>query len=268
MAKLTDLGDDDFHLDFSAVFRRGLYDVDAEVRRLSIDGLWEHEHVTLVRPFLRLLEDESPEVQASAASALGRFVLQGELGQLTMERFQEIVSRLLALTDDVAVPTAVRRRAIESLAYSSDPELRGIIARAYEDPDDRMRQSAIFAMGRSADEYWRGQVRAELSSDEAAFRFEAARAAGELADPKAVASLARLLADEEIGVREVAIWSLGQIGGAQARRALQIFIEQDESELAEQARDALAEMALLEGDLTTPFLGDSLFEGEDDDDDA
>ena len=256
VAALTEAGDEDIQLDYSAVFRRGLRDDDAEVRRASIDGLWENENVTLIRPFLRLLDDSDTAVRASAATALGRFVLQGELGHLTEERYDEILSRLRAIIAEPSVPISVRRRAVESIAYSSTSDVRDIIARGYEDADPEMRQSAIFAMGRSADHYWRGQVRVELRNEGPAFRYEAARAAGELADPQAVPALARLLRDDVLAVREMAIWALGQIGGSAARQALQLFIEQDKSALTDHARDSLAEMALLSGDLTSPFLGE------------
>jgi hypothetical protein len=239
--------DEDVQLDFTAIFRRGLQDPDEVVRRLSIDGLWEDEAVTLIRPFLTLLrQDPSPAVRASAATALGRFVLQGELGYLTDERTHELLETLVATIADMTLPVAVRRRAVEAIAYSGDDRVPDIIARAYEDASEEMRLSALFAMGRSADEIWRGVVRAELGNSDPAFRFEAARAAGELADPKAAERLIVLLTDTDQEVREMAIWALGQIGGPQARKALQVIGQSKNPTLRRLARDSMAELSLLD----------------------
>jgi HEAT repeat protein len=270
VALMNEQAEEDFQLDFSAVLRRGIRDEDAEVRRAAIEGLWEDESVTLIRPFLKLLhEDASPDVRASAASALGRFVLLGELGRLTDERSRELVESLVTIVADRSLPIDVQRRAVESLAYSSDDRVRSIIGRAYEDESADMRASAIFAMGRSADEYWRGAVRAELFNEDPAHRFEAARAAGELADPRAVERLIVLLKDRDRQIRIMAIWALGQIGGAAARRALKQVAQADLSREARQhARESLAEMALL-ADETIAFVDDpELYDeaGEDDGD--
>jgi hypothetical protein len=257
VALMSEQADEDVQLDFTAVFRRGLTDEDAEVRRAAIEGLWEDESVTLIRPFLHLLhEDVSPDVRASAASALGRFVLLGELGRLSGERSRQVIEALLAIVSDRSLPIDVRRRAVESLAYSSDDRIRPVIGRAYEDESADMRASAIFAMGRSADEYWRGAVRAELFNEDPAHRFEAARAAGELADPRAVERLIVLLKDRDREIRMIAIWALGQIGGAAARRALKQVAQAGLSRDArQQARESLAEMSLLD-DETIAFVDD------------
>ncbi|MGH2543401.1 MAG: HEAT repeat domain-containing protein [Ardenticatenaceae bacterium] len=261
--------DEDFQLDFTAVFRRGLQDMDAAVRQACVEGLWEDESITLIRPFLALLGDENHAVQACAATALARFVLQGELGYLSAERYQEIVQALVEKIQDPDSPLSVRRRAVEAIAYSSDDRVRDIIARAYEDASVEMRISAVFAMGRSADDYWRESVRGELWSENPALRYEAARAAGELADPQAVERLVMLLGDGDREVREMAIWALGQIGGSAAKRALKAVINGDQPvPLRRLARDSLAEMNLLDETsdsfLVDATLYDSLEEDNDD----
>ncbi len=266
---LSEQADQDVLLDFSSVFRHGLRDSDAEVRNTSVRGLREDEAVTLIRPFLRLLaEDSSMEVRASAASALGHFVLQGELGYLTDERNRELVEALARVIADDSLPVSVRRRAVESLAYSGDERVREIIARAYEDVSEEMRISAVTAMGRSADEYWRGTARIELLNENPDARLEAARAAGELTDGKAVARLILLLADSDPGVRQMAVWALGQIGGNQAREALKIVAKSENTAMRLAARDSLAEMSLFDDEnptLSSPALFDADEEIEDDD---
>ncbi len=244
---LAQQAEEDIQLNFSAVFRRGLRDRDAQVRQASIDGLWEDESLTLLRPLLRLLHDEDEGVRASAATALGRFVLQGELGHLSSERYEELIETLVKLARNPLLSVAVRRRAVEAIAYSSDERVRDIIARAYEEEADEMRASALFAMGRSADEYWSGQVRGELSNENPALRYEAARAAGELGDRRAVLRLIPLAVQGDPVVRDVAIWALGQIGGPVAKEALKQIAQGEQGpSVRRAARDALAELALID----------------------
>jgi hypothetical protein len=258
---LGEKAEEDFQLDFSAIFRRGLQDGDASVRQTSVDGLWEDESITLIRPFLRLLGDASHAVQASAAAALGRFVLQGEMGYIPPERSEEIVQALVEKIENSALPLSVRRRAVEAVAYSSDERVRGIIARAYEDESADMRASALFAMGRSADEYWSGIVRGELVSRNPALRYEAARAAGELSDARSVERLIALLADADREVRGMVIWALGQIGGPAAKQALRGVIESNQpAALRQLARDSLAEMSLLDEESPAFLINPALYE--------
>lgn len=247
VALMGEAADEDVQLDYRAVFRRGLDDADAEVRRLSVEGLWEDESVTLVRPLLALLrQDESMSVRASAATALGRFVLQGELKQLSEERLAEMVEALVGTVGATELPVAVRRRAVESLGYSGDERVPGIIQRAHTDDAEEMRISALFAMGRSADEQWAATVRHELDNENPAIRFEAVRAAGELGDSRAVQPLVALIADSDKEVREMAVWALGEIGGPVAKAALRKVVTGEDRALRQLARDSLAEMALLD----------------------
>jgi len=153
-------------------------------------------------------------------------------------------------------PVEVRRRALESLAYSSMPELPTLIQNAYFDDDELMRQSALFAMGRSADRRWARLVLAELGSPEPAMRFEAALAAGEMALREAVQTLIRRLDDPDAGVRDAAITPLGKIVGPAAKRALQALAKGSDEVLAQAAEDALDELNF-GGESLDDVLGDT-----------
>ncbi|MDQ7028302.1 MAG: HEAT repeat domain-containing protein [Ardenticatenia bacterium] len=245
---MAELAEDDVYADFTAVFRFALEDEDADVRSVAIDGLWEDESVSLVPRLLHLLQsDPSEAVQARAAAALGRFVLAGELGHWSPMRTHKVVEALIHVISDGSLSTELRRRAVESVAYSSDARVRGIIARAYRDVNRKMRVSAIFAMGRSADPHWYEIVEQEMESDDPEMRYEAARAAGELGDKRAVDQLIALLDDPDPEVREVAIWSLGEIGGQRARRALKALLNHRDPGVVEAAQEALAVSRLNEG---------------------
>jgi len=250
ITRLVELAEDDFTADFNAVFRQALTDSEPQVRARAIEGLWEDESPDLVFPLLRMVnEDDSPLVRAKAATALGRYVLLGELEELDVELANAITESLFSVIARKDQTTEVRRRAIEAVSYSGDKRTRDVILRAYHDPDEKMQASAIFAMGRSADPYWQGTVVLELDNPNPVLRYEAACAAGELESPLATQSLIRLLDDPDREVRQMAMWSLGQIGGPEAREALiRCLDEEDDELLREAAEDALAELELSDGE--------------------
>jgi HEAT repeat protein len=250
MARLVEMAEADFEVDFGAVFRLGLEDADAEVRAASIEGLWEDEDVRLV-PLLAALvrEDEAVIVREAAAKSLGRFVLLGELEKIRPDPQAMAYEALLAAYQDTEEHTDVRRRALESLAYASNETVPELIREAYAAPEEKMCVSAVFAMGRSADIRWARQVRQELFSPNPARRFESARACGELQVSEAVPELEELADDADREVQEAALWALGQIGGDRARQILERYCRTKDEATQSAAEAALAELEFLHGDL-------------------
>jgi hypothetical protein len=269
-----------FEVNFDVIFRIGLEDPDQEVRATAIDGLWEDEDPDLIGPFLVMMrQDPSPRVRAAAASGLGRYVLAGELEKLPQPVEARIMTELLTVGLLAGESIDVRRRAVESAAYACTPEVHDMLEMAYYDEDEKMRISAIVGMGRSCDQQWKSIVLEELQSHSPAMRYEAAWASGELMLQQAVPLLARLVQDPDRQVSNATIWALGQIGGQQAKRIL-IDAYDDADEDTESALDeALAELALAEGELDLAlydfteeddeFLDDDLYplwESDDEDD--
>lgn len=244
VAELVALADDDLFLLLGRMLRVALSDSDAQVRQTAVKGLWEDGQPDLIGPLVQLLHND-PEigVRAAAATALGGFVLAGELEELDTALAMRAEEALLGILTDTAQPLGVRRRALESIAYSGEAGVRQLIEDGYYSPDEAMRVSAVFAMGRSADVRWRGLVRAELQNPSAAMRAEAAFACGELEAHGALNDLLALLDDLEPAVRRAAIFALGRIGGSDARDALEAVMLSDHGEEAEAAEQALEEMA-------------------------
>jgi HEAT repeat protein len=262
MQHLVDLGEETFEVDFSAMCRVGLYDVDPAVRAVAIRGLWEDVDPALIAPLLNLLQtDDDEAVRAAAASVLGRYVYEGELEELEAAKVQPIVTALKEIYRDVAQPIEVRRRALESLGFLGDADTSQLITQAYHHADERLKLSAVFAMGRSLDaERWGSIVLEELAAPNPEMRYEAARAAGELEYAPAVRKLGELLEDVDEEVQLIAVWSLGQIGGEKAKQLLIAVLESDAEQLHEEAEDALAELEF-KGD----HLDFTMFDFEDDD---
>lgn len=247
---LVELAEASFEVNFDAIFRGCLQDPDGDVRAAAIDGLWENEEVSLVGPLLAALRaDPDAKVRAAAAGTLGRFVLAGELEQIEAAIGARIMNELLTTIHLAGESIEVRRRALESAAYTSTPEVLEALEMAYFDEDAQMRLSAVVGMGRTCEPRWTETILKELQSPETAMRYEAALAAGEMSLRPAVPGLARLAEDADQQVQDAAIWALGQIGSPQARQVLLTLYAEADEYSRDVVEEALAEQALLAGEL-------------------
>lgn len=227
LRRLGQLAQDHIEFDFECVNRMALDDPDPEVRRQAVANLWECEDPELGRSLIGLMTDDSNDaVRAQAAEALGRFVYLGEVDKLDQALLRVIEDALLGQAGNLAAGDT-RLRALESLGYSSRPEVAVLIQAAYDASDESVKRSGVMAMGRSAHERWVPSVTDELNSPSPLIREEAARAAGELEARSAVPALIELLDDAKHPVRRAAIWSLGLIGGQRAEKALLAIQEND-----------------------------------------
>lgn len=246
MQELVEITEVNFEVVFDPVFLLGMGDEDAEVRAAAINGLWEDENPDLIRPLIHLLRtDEASVVRAAAAISLGKYIYLTEIEKLNPAQTTPVEEALLETIHLGTEDIEVRRRAVESIAYSSRPGVAQIIENAYYDDDEKMQISAIFAMGRSADSVWRPQVITELENENSEIRFEAARACGELEANEAVPYLVQMIEeDPDLQVQEMAIWALGKIGGPTAREALEACLESEVESIALAAEEALDELNL------------------------
>jgi HEAT repeat protein len=256
---LTEIAETNFEVNLEPVFRVCITDPDEEVRVGSIEGLWESEDESLIASFLDMAQsDPTVPVRAAAASALGQFVLLGELDRLPAQQRSLIEEILLNLIRSPEESIDVRRRALEALACSSREEVTAIIENAYSHDDRRMRVAAVFAMGRSLDAQWEPLLLDELQSHDPELRYEAARACGELELASALSSLAELLEDPDREVQEASIWALGQIGGQTAHQILQTHyqtIPKDDRALRQALEEAFDEVILASGTVQFPLYG-------------
>jgi len=145
--------------------------------------------------------------------------------------------------------STLRKRALESLSFSSRPEIAALIESAFERIDPAWIASALRAMGRSHDERWKENVVSMLLDEDPIIKFAAIEAAGQLIIEEAVPILLQILDDEEEpeDVATAAIWALSQIGGDDARTYLVALIDQTEDEdLVEFLEDALENLNFTE----------------------
>lgn len=237
---LDNLGNDDYVLSFEEFSRFTVEDEDPSVRELSVDILMEYERPDCISLFLGLMTNDAAEgVRAAAACGLGKFVYLGEIEELPESTLHKIEDMLLQAVQGGDSYT-VRRAALESLGYSSRPEVPGLIGGAFGSKDAAWRASALAAMGRSANEMWNDSVLKSLDSDQPEVQVEAVRAAGDLEIVEARPVLMKMLKSDDEDLRLAAVWSLSQIGGQGVRHALEkLYDKADDDEEADFIESAL-----------------------------
>lgn len=218
--ELRSAADQKIELTFEAINRLGLEDSLSVVRLQAIKNLWESEDPGLINKFLlRLKEDSAPEVRAAAGQALGVFVLIGETRELDPGLQNECEESLLRAASSDASED-VRNGCLQSLGYSSRPEVTDLIRKAYGADSERRLVAALRAMARSANEIWTEKVMARLNDPSPRIRLEAVRAAGDIGVREGIPDLIELLEDVDESVWHAAVWSLSQIGGSRATKTL------------------------------------------------
>ena len=268
---LDALAENDTLVSFDDFASALLTDPDPQVRSRAIRLLDESEDVKLVPSFLDMLRsDPDTHVRVEAANALYLFVDLGELEEIPESIYRQVEDALLtSITseDDVRV----RRTALESLGYSSRPEVATLIESSFRRDEPHWQVSALTAMGRSADERWADEVTRALVNENDNIRRAAVQAAGELALRSTRPLLLRMLGEEEDStVLSAIIWSLSQIGGEDVRTYLENLLDlsEDEEQIAflEEALDNLAFTEDLDRfDLLAFDPDDDLSEPEEDD---
>ena len=241
--RIAELADDNIELDYSTLFRACLSDKDEGVRARAARSLWDSDDRTNIRPLVNLLtQEDSTEVRAAAATALGKFVEMAEEGKLLRREGQRIADALVGVIENPQEHLETRCRAIEAVAALTSEKVHSIIEQAYRDDDIRLKQCAIYAMGRSSDSSWLQTVLRETSHTEAAIRYEAVTASGHLGDEDTVPHLMNFLNDADSQIQLAAVNSLGLIGGNLAQRALAQAMQRGDDAIKEAAEQALEAM--------------------------
>lgn len=238
---LRDLSEDNTLVSFDEFARHLLADPEGSVRTRAIRLLDESRDHKLAPAFLQMLTaDADKETRAEAASALGRYVELGELEEIPAALHRRVEDALLEKANGED-ELAVRRNALESLGFSSRPEIVTLIESAFHRENPDWQASALFAMGRSSDERWEEHVLSRLHDLNPVVRLAAVEAAGELRLASARLLIFEVLEDEdEEDITTAAIWSLSQIGGDDARLYIQNLLDlAEEDEDLQFLQDAL-----------------------------
>jgi HEAT repeat protein len=256
VSRLGEISEDNVEFSYNGLYKHLLADPDEMVRKAAVEGLWEDDEPSLIRLLLRLLADDpSTIVREIAAKALGHFTLMVEHQKIGPDNRERLSQALLKVIYNLQEKVNVRRRALESIAPLSLPEVTQAIWAAYRQEDTLLKAGAIFAMGKNCDLLWLPTIMRELSSDNNELRYEAVEASGELGELEAVPHLIEMLQDPDTDLRLASVVALGKIGGAEARRALRDCLASKSQVLREAAEQALEEIELFEEPYSPHGLG-------------
>lgn len=231
---------------FDEISQLALKDPEGQVRTIAVRLQAENPKESRARVFMHMAEKDKDEfVRAAAVSSLGQYIYLGELDKITQETLHLVEDKLFSIVNGKDTDL-VRRRALESVGFSSREETVPLIEKAYLHKDTGWVASALFAMGRSMDSRWEKEVMGNLDSSDPELSFEAIRAAGKMEIQAARPRLLKMLTrydelDED--VRGAVIWSLSEIGGEGVRKKLESLLEEldddDEVEFLEEALENL-----------------------------
>ena len=245
-ARLTSLMEGDLQMEFDSIFIEGVDSDDDVTRSLSVTGLAESTHPSLLRILLRLLRnDDSEDVRIAAALGLSRMATLAHEDKIQSRQAVDLQAMLTECFNDELETSDVRRRALEALAIFQGEAIEAYIEIAYEESEDdeeegtHMRESAIHAMGRNSSPKWTEIIVEELENADASCRFEAAIALGNLGNEEHLGHLMELMDDTDIEVQTAAVRAIGFIGGTQAQRTLRNLLTSTEPAVVEAAKESL-----------------------------
>jgi HEAT repeat protein len=234
--------EEDYIVSYEQIGRALLDDAEGDVRVRAIRLLAESDDPNHVGKLIEILRNDTELApRMEVAQALGEFVLLGELDKINPNQQRDMEDVLISVVRSDA-DSALRKRALESLSYSSRPEIAALIESAFERTDPAWMASALRAMGHSQDERWSENVVSMLLDEDPHIKFAAIEAAGQLSIELAVPILLQILDDEEEPeeVAAACIWALSQIGGDDARTYLVALLDQTEDDdLSDFLEDAL-----------------------------
>ena len=254
ISQLVFLGEADYRLDFSRVFRYCLEDPDPGIKSHAITGLSEEEDELFVSPLIRFTQrGNNEEVRAAAVTALGKFAILGELGKLSSTQKEHLYNTLWSILKDNKESDSIKSKALVTIAAFHVPEVKALIEEAYGSSELLYKTSAIRAMGRNCDLLWLDILLKEIDSANIDIRYEAILACGEINAEEAVPVLVRLTGSKNLRIREAAIKSLGEIGGENARKTLTGLANNARGRTRKAAVSALKELDICEDFLSMNY---------------
>tara|TARA_Y100000590_G_scaffold470683_1_gene667739 strand:+ start:1987 stop:2904 length:918 start_codon:yes stop_codon:yes gene_type:complete len=254
LTRLNELAEFDVQLDFTNICKASLSDAEPIVRKAALDGLWELQDRTFIKPLISiLLDDSDSEVRSAAAISLSSFARLNQNGKLINRDAKKIFDALIEIVEKEGENYNVLRRTIEAIGYFYDNRVDDILNRFHRSENPLLRQSAIFAMGRNSKQKWLNLILKDLRDENPAIRFESLNALGFLGDESTVSEIIPFTKDPDIQIKIAALTSLGYLGGELAKREILTWTEDDDENIREVAISALTNIDFEEDPLGLRF---------------
>ena len=224
------------------------------VRVKAIDLLSECGEASLAETLISMHQnDANLDVQIASVKALGRFLLLGELDEISNDLFSRILESLLEQYQ-TGISDTLDQEILISIGYANKEIVSEKIRNAFKRDDPGWKYAAITAMGRSEDPNWEPEIFSSLKNDDSKILTAAVKSAGELNLSRAFPILMELLESEE-GDAELdheLIFALAKVGGAEARSLIEVELENAETE--EEIEDIQAALDIIDFEDQLPHL--------------
>ena len=237
--KINRIAEENFELEFYEILYFTLRDVSPDIRKESLNGLWECEDYRIGDAASEiLLEDKEESVRIEASKLLRNFCYLIKNGKILGRISEKIVNSTNFVLTNTSMDSELWRRTLESTACFNTESINHHINDAYNSQDIMLTSSAIYAMGETDNINWLNTVITETYNDLPEIRYESAIALGKLGNESVLPNIKELLNDEDIEVQNCAIESLGIIGGPIAKKML-LSLPSDLPEIKESLELAL-----------------------------
>ena len=237
--KINRIAEENFELEFYEILYFTLRDESPDIRKESLNGLWECEDYRIGDAASEiLLEDKEESVKIEASKLLRNFCYLIKNGKILCRISEKIVNSTNFVLTNTSMDSELWRRTLESTACFNTESINHHINDAYNSQDIMLTSSAIYAMGETDNINWLNTVITETYNDLPEIRYESAIALGKLGNESVLPNIKELLNDEDIEVQNCAIESLGIIGGPIAKKML-LSLPNDLPEIKESLELAL-----------------------------
>tara|TARA_B100000676_G_C18052499_1_gene832113 strand:- start:1060 stop:1956 length:897 start_codon:yes stop_codon:yes gene_type:complete len=219
--KINQIAEENFELEFYEILYFTLSDKNPNIRKESLNGLWECEDYRIGDAASKiLLEDKEESVRVEASKLLRNFCYLIKNGKISGRISEKIINSINFVLANISMDSELWRRTLESTACFNTQSINHYIKKAYNSQNIMLTSSAVYAMGETDNVEWLNTVITETYNDSPEIRYESAIALGKLGNEAVLPNIKELLNDEDIQVQNCAIESLGIIGGPIAKKML------------------------------------------------
>ena len=237
--KINTIAEENFELEFYEILYFALRDKNPDIRKESLNGLWECEDYRIGDAASDiLLEDKEESVRIESTKLLRNFCYLIKNGKISGRISEKIINSINFVLANISMDSELWRRTLESTACFNTASINDYINDAYNSQEMLLTSSAIYAMGETDNIEWLNTVITETYNDLPEIRYESAIALGKLGNETVLPNIKELLNDEDIQVQNCAIESLGIIGGSVAKKML-LSIPKDIPEIKDSLELAL-----------------------------